>query len=311
MTQPETAYITRFRKFRDSLQASAPDPLTYQKGLLKWGCNTSLGLDKVWESAIPDALKQKDMPALHTIFFHSVRTLLLPHGGTGCDHCSNFWHLLDAAATEGTEELRRVLPAALGRSSNGHPMSVNGINLLLCLLHGEHVPFDRDAAMAKAEKFTATKHPLWERAVVASLLALLRQDPEGFSASLNDVRLSFGKIKCAKYMRLQCLNAYGLAVLARDLLPGDAFRAVRLPEGPSFSVSYIQWRLEQTGLPHDLWFTFPPDLDFVNRALAHPLAVQRVFQPYLHDENPVLSPADRRNWYLDGEAMIQALLREL
>ncbi len=188
--------------------------------------------------------------------------------------CTNFWHLLDAAVTEGTAELRRILPASLGKASNGHPMPVNGVNLLLCLLHGTEVSFDRETVMNKAEKFTKTKHPLWDRSVIACLLALLRRDPEGFSQSLEDVRRSFGRVDCTKYMRLQCLNGYGLAVLAHDLLPAEDFQRVSLPEGPSFSPA-------------------------------------RIHQPYAGSENPHLSAKNRREWHLDGEGMLKELLAEL
>ena len=311
MSQLEEAYFTRFRKFRDTCQARDPDLEKWRRVQIKWASITSQGLDKIWEAAIPEALKAGDMEALHAAFFQSVRILLLPGAAGGCDHCSDFWHLLDAAVTEGTAELRRVLPASLGKASNGHPMLVNGMNLLLCLLHGPEVSFDQEAAMNKAEKFTKTKHPLWERSVVACLLALLRRDMERFSQSLEDVRRSFGRERCEKYMRLQCLNGYGLAVLAHDLLPEEDFQRVRLPEGPSFSRAYLQWRLSLPELPKRLYLTYPEDLDMVNQALAHPLIVQRVYQPYAGSENPLFSAKDRREWYLDGEGMLEELIMEL
>ena len=310
MSQLEEAYFTRFRKFRDTCQARDPDLEKWRRVQIKWASITSQGLDKIWEAAIPEALKGGDMETLHAVFFQSTRTLLLPGNVGGCDHCTNCWRLLDAAVTEGTAELRRVLPASLGKASNGHPMLVNGMNLLLCLLHGPEVSFDQEAAMNKAEKFTQTKHPLWERSVVACLLALLHRDIERFSRSLEDVRRSFGREQCAKYMRLQCLNGYGLAVLAHDLLPEEDFQRVRLPEGPSFSSAYLQWRLALEELPKRLYFTYPEDLDMMNRALAHPLAVQRIHQPYAGSENPLLS-SKRQEWYLDEEGMLEELLAEL
>ena len=190
-------------------------------------------------------------------------------------------------------------------------MLVNGMNLLLCLLHGAEVSFDKETAIKKAEKFTKIKHPLWERSVIACLLALLRRDIGGFSQSLEDVRCSFGRVQCAKYMRLQCLNGYGLAVLAHDLLPEEDFQQIRLPEGPSFSPAYLQWRLARVELPERLYFTYPEDLDLMNRALVHPMMVQRIYQPHAGSENPHLSAKDRLEWYLDGEGMLEELLAEL
>ena len=311
MGQLEDAYFARFREFQNNFQAANPDPEKWDRVQIKWAHITSHDLDAVWEAAIPEALKIGDMAALHAVFFQSTRILLLPGNANSCDHCTNFWYLLDAAATEGTAELRRILPASLGKAAHGHPMPVNGVNLLLCLLHGADVPFNQEAVMHKAEKFIQTKHPLWERSVVACLLALLRRDTEGFSRSLEDVRCSFGRVQCAKYMRLQCLNGYGLAVLAHDLLPAEDFRRVCLPEGPSFSRTYLQWRLALTELPKCLYFTYPEDLDMMNRALLHPITVQRTYQPYVGSENPHLSAKDRREWHLNGEGMLEELLAEL
>lgn len=309
MNDAESNYIARFRKMRDAFEKSSPGD--WRKDLIKWSAVTSQGLGAVWEDAIPKALKQGDLETLHSIFFQYTRMFLFPGAHSGCDHCSRFWHLLDAAATEGTGELRRVLPASLGRASNGAALPIHCTNLLMCLLHGSEVPFDREAVMEKAEKFTRTKNPAWDRSVVSCLLAILRQDPAGVTESLEAVRASFGRVKCAKFMRLQCLNAYGLAVLAHDFLPEQTFREVRLPEGPNFSPAYIQWRLALTELPQRLYFTYPEDLDLMNRALARPVAVQRIYQYHLHDENPCLSPADRKRWYLDEDAMLEAFMADL
>lgn len=303
MSNAEENYIARFRKMRDTFKESSPGD--WRKDLIKWSAVTSQGLDALWEDAIPKALKRGDMEALHSIFFQSTRMFLIPGWHSGCDHCSRFWHLLDAAATEGARELRRVLPASLGKASNGAALPVHATNLLLCLLHGPEVPFDQENVMEKAEKFTQTKNPVWDRSLVSCLLAILRQDPAGVSESLEAVRASYGRVKCAKFMRLQCLNAYGLAVLAYDFLPEEIFREVRLPEGPNFSRAYIRWRLAQTELPQRLYFTYPEDLDLMNRALARPVAVQRIFQYHLHDENPRLSPAVRKQWYLNEDAMLE------
>ena len=311
MNQLEDTYFTRFRDFLKSTQTEDSDLKKWQKAHIFWGKITSQGLNEIWEAAIPAELKKGNMDALHAAFFQSTRILLLPSIAGGCDHCTNFWHLLDAAVTEGTAELRRILPASLGKASNGHPMPVNGVNLLLCLLHGTEVSFDRETVMNKAEKFTKTKHPLWDRSVIACLLALLRRDPEGFSQSLEDVRRSFGRVDCTKYMRLQCLNGYGLAVLAHDLLPAEDFQRVCLPEGPSFSPAYLQWRLALPELPKRLYFTYPDDLDLMNQALAHPVRIQRIHQPYAGSENPHLSAKNRREWHLDGEGMLKELLAEL
>ena len=90
MNQLEDAYFARFRKFRNTCQASDPAPEKWRRAQIKWANISSSGLDKIWEAAIPEALKRGDMEALHAAFFQSVRGLLLPGNASGCDHCSNF-----------------------------------------------------------------------------------------------------------------------------------------------------------------------------------------------------------------------------
>ena len=71
MSQLEDAYFTRFRKFRDTCQARDPDLEKWRRVQIKWASITSQGLDKIWEAAIPEALKGGDMETLHAVFFQS------------------------------------------------------------------------------------------------------------------------------------------------------------------------------------------------------------------------------------------------
>lgn len=84
-----------------------------------------------------------------------------------------------------------------------------------------------------------------------------------------------------------------------------------MPEGPSFSHAYFQWRLALTELPKRLYFTYPEDLDLMNRAHARPVAVQRIHQSYAESNNPYLSAKNCREWYLDGDRMLEEFLAEL
>ena len=49
----------------------------------------------------------------------------------------------------------------------------------------------------------------------------------------------------------------------------------------------------------------------MNQVLAHPVAVQRIYQPYAESNNPYRSAKDCREWYLDGDGMLEEFLAEL
>lgn len=310
------AYLERFEKsvqtlYEKYLESGRTED--FRKLLIKWGLTScQSAYQAVWEQAIPEALRAGDWEALHRCFFQSSRMHLLPRLSGGFDHCARLWALLDATTCEGAALLSRVLPPELGLSQNGHPMLVHGTNLLLCLLHNtpEHTAFDPERVIAGAEKFTATKHPLWERSVVGFLLALLRRDTAGMTEQLQAACSSYGKISCEKYRKLQCVSACGLLILARDLLPEEQFRQIGLPRAANFSQAYFTWRLSHPEVENRLYFPYPESLDTLNRALLHPVAVQEIYQPYLHTDNPLLA-RHRRTWHLNEDAMLEALVQDL
>ena len=221
-----SAYMTRFGAMYDRLRSGTEEERDFQKAVVKWMGYISSEYQRILESVIFSSLQTGDFETLHRCFFQVTRTRLLPGMAGGLDHCQDLWPLLDCAACEGPEELYRLLPPELGMSGNGHPMLVCAMNLLMCLLYNrEEAPrFDEAAPIRRAEKFLSTKRPLWERSVVGFLLCLLRRDTAGMTDHLQSACASYGQLKtAAKYQKLQCLNAYGLVVLAKMLLPQEAF----------------------------------------------------------------------------------------
>lgn len=61
MNQLEDAYFAHFQEFRETFQAADPDPEKWRRVQIKWGNIASNDLDKIWEAAIPEALKRGDM----------------------------------------------------------------------------------------------------------------------------------------------------------------------------------------------------------------------------------------------------------
>lgn len=304
-----SAYMTRFGAMYDRLHSGTEEERDFQKAVVKWMGYISSDYQRILESVISSSLQTGDFETLHRCFFQVTRTRLLPGMAGGLDHCQDLWPLLDCAACEGPKELYRLLPPELGMSRNGHPMLVCAMNLLMCLLYNrEGVPrFDEAAEIRRAEKFLSAKRPLWERSVVGFLLCFLRRDTAGMTDHLQSACASYGQLKtAAKYQKLQCLNAYGLVVLAKMLLPQEAFSELRPPEAPNFSGAYLSWRLTQAELPLEPCFTYPEPYTLANRILAQPVAVRRLFQPGLERED--LTPRERNTWYQDEAAMLEQFI---
>lgn len=260
---------------------------------------------EIFEKEIGTAVNNTDYVKLKSVFYHATRIKLLPLSSSGYDHCSVIWPLLDLLACDDFDHIYRVLPEGLPISANGFPMYINATNLLLCLLYNtvENEIYEQDKVVEKAEKFIATKKPLWERSVVACILALLKHDTTSFSVNLQKVCESYSKVSCAKYMKLQCQNAYGLIVLAKHFLTEEEFPKVEYPEYKNFAKGYIDWFLNQKELPNDLCFAYENSLEELNSILKKPVAVTRIHQPYLDSDNPYISSREKKAWYMDLKKM--------
>lgn len=236
---------------------------------------------------------------------------MLPIGSSGYDHCDRLWPLLDLLACDNFNNIYRVFPEGLPISANGYPMYVYGTNLLLCLLYnledGNAYPMDK--IVNKAEKFAASKKPLWERSVISCLLGIMQGDVSRTSEGLQDVCAGFMKADVAKYMKMQCQNAYGLMILAKHFLSEEKFAQIIFPEHKSFSVNYMAWLLEQKELLGEPCIVYDLSGEEINDILKKKIAVTRIYQPYLNSDNSYLSAQEKKAYYLDFEKMLTEFLQ--
>lgn len=264
----------------------------------------------VYEKQIAEAVKENNFSKLKSVFYHAAKVKLLPCASSGYDHCDRLWHLLDLLACAGVDNIYRILPEGLPLSQNGYAMYVNGINILLCLLYNtdENAVYVQDKVVAKAEKFAASKKPMWECSVISCLLAIMNHDVSGFSENLQRVCDSYNKMSIAAYMKMQCQNAYGLLILAKHFWSEEEFVAVTLPKYKNFSKGYIEWLFAQEKLSDELCVTYEAPLEIMNDILKKPVAVTRIYQPYLHSDNACLSNFEKKAWYMDHDKMMEEFL---
>lgn len=301
----ETRFLEKFQNFEKKYDG---DPKGFRRGLMLL-LRTAQHFDP--EREIAACLADKDWERLNDLFFQLTRLGLLPGATTGYDHSGRLWSMLDLAACQGPEAVRRYLPPELGPAKNGIAMYVHGMNLLLCLLYckGKKQIYDVGRALEDAERFTQTKRPLWERGVVQFLICLYEDRPAGMRNALRDVCTGYGQLTLPRYKKIQCLNAYGLMVLARAFAPEEVFREVRIEEGKNFSLGYLNWRLSQGELTPRLYLPYPDPAGAANLLLLAEPGPERVAQLKLGDKR--YSPRDQKNWYEDDRRMVEELLAKL
>ncbi len=303
-------YMDDLKRFAESAgkKDNMGSPEYYRK-VLKCIQGGNSYLQAVYEELLGQFVKENDFEGLRSVFYHEAKVGFLP-SSSGYDHCWHLWSLLDLLACADVENVYRVFPEGLPLSGNGYPMYVNGTNVLLCLLYntGDSTVYAQDKVMAKAEKFVTSKKPIWERAVVSALLAVLTADVPRFLEALQNVCAGYGKMDIAPYKKIQCQNAYGLIMLARRFWTEEEFAAVVMPEAENFSKSYSEWLLGQEKLPDDLCITYEAPIEKVNGILKKPVAVTRIYQKYLDSDSAYLSSAEKKAWYLDCDRMMEELL---
>ena len=265
--------------------------------------------ESFYEERLTHAVKAEDYAGLQRIFYQIARIMLLP-SKSGYDHCDRLWPLLDLLACADADNLCRILPEGLPSAANGYPMYIHGTNVLLCLLYntGDKAVYAQEQITAKAEKFTTSKKAAWERAVVSCLLAVLQHDSNRLSENLQNLCTGFHRADVAPYRKMQCQSAYGLLMLARHFWTAEEFAAVAWPDDKNFSQGYVKWLLAQEHLPDELCVTYEAPLTELNAILKKPVPVTRIYQKYLDSDNPHLSNAEKKAWYLDADGMMEELL---
>ena len=287
------------------------DKFTYYQKMFTFLKAANSDVQTVYEECIAEALKEEDFAKLQSAFLHSAKSKMLPAGASGYDHCDRLWSLLDLLACDDFENVYRVLPEGLPVSTNGYPMYIHGTNILLCLLYNsaDKAVYPADKIVEKAEKFAASKKPLWERSVILCLLGITRGDAVKISDGLQQVCAGFAKVDAAKYMKMQCQNAYGLLVLAKHFLSEEKFAQIKYPECKNFSKNYISWLLEQNVFPEELCITYAPPMEELNEIFRKQIAITRIHQPYLNSDNSYLSARDKKVHHMDTDKMLKEFLQ--
>lgn len=270
-----------------------------------------------YEGWLRECLERKDWNGLNNLIFQVNRHALLPvpSGGGGYDHCGQFLNLLSALACGDLDTVERIFPYELGLTSNGYPFYVIAGNLFLALWYKWNGVDSNELllkkALPKAEKFIISKKPQWERAVTAYLLALCKEDMTEAGNRLQEVCNAYMRSDMAPVKKLLCVEVHGLYCLAFYILPKEQYQQIVMPEHKNFSKTYAAWRMEHQKPELELYFKYPETMELVNRIYLAPVARTKLHQPYLEQDNPYMSAKEKKQWHLNGEAMLEDFVKYL
>lgn len=216
------------------------------------------------------AFRNHDYELLHNAIYHYNKHRLLNIHASGYDHCTYLWEVLDSMACNDVQVIEKCYPVELGLSNNGYPFYIVGSNLLMALWYKNQEWME--LAYSEGDKFLGQKKALWERAIVAYLMALSNHDPVKATEELSNVCKHSVRLDRPKLYKCFCTEAHGLYQLARYILPEEEFSRIGLPDNDNFCQGLISWQQEH-GYPEQGKFIiqYPGELEVMNRILELPL----------------------------------------
>lgn len=216
------------------------------------------------------AFQHKDYELLNDSIYHNTKHRLLNLSASGYDHCGYFWEVMDGMACNYKDIIGKCYPIELGLSNNGYPLWIVASNLFMALWYKNEQWMER--AYPAGEKFLSQKKGLWEKAIVAYLMALSDHDMEKATEELNNVCKYSTRIDRPKLYKCFCTEAHGLYQIARYILSEEDFNRIGLPDHDNFCKGLISWQKEHE-YPEKgkLILRYPDELDVMNHILELPL----------------------------------------
>ncbi|MED3549372.1 hypothetical protein [Cytobacillus praedii] len=219
---------------------------------------------------LSQAFQNNDYELLNNAIYHYSKHRLLDIKAGGYDHCLYFWNVMDSMACNYKEAVEKCFPEELGLCKNGYPFYVVASNLLMSLWYKNQQWME--LAYPAGEKFLRQKKGLWEKAIVAYLMALSKNDIEKATEALCDVCKYSTRLDRPKIYKCFCTEAQGLYQIARYILSEDDFNRIEMPMNDNFCKGLISWQSEHHYPEKGKMIVhYPEKLDVMNHILDLPL----------------------------------------
>ena len=227
-------------------------------------------IDNPYLLGLSIAFQNNDYELLNNSIYHYSKHRLLDITSAGYDRCWYFWNCLDGMACNYKEIIEKCYPVELGLCNNGYPFYVVASNLLMSLWYENQQWME--IAYPAGEKFLRQKKGLWEKAIIAYLMALSNNDMDKATEELSNVCKYSTRLDRPKLYKCLSTEAHGLYQLARYILSEDEFNQIGLPDNDNFCKGLISWQREHEYPEKGKFILHYPDkLDVMNRILELPL----------------------------------------
>ncbi|RUO33176.1 hypothetical protein [Aliidiomarina soli] len=211
-----------------------------------------------------NALIQNDPQSLLNTLYSFNRYNQVIHNSSGYDHGGYAWKALYGYAANDDVYIDFVLPRSL-------PLSVGRVSCHIvtdCIIALRNPEF-HDTAVDSAERFLQNKRSNNDRALVGTMLSILKNDAELFSHNLQE---SVNNHRRAKWsyswglLKLMPILSYGMLAVAKRYLSNDQWAQVELPEHPLWWPEFVAHNEAQGYQPGEHLIEFDGELSFMNDA---------------------------------------------
>ncbi len=190
---------------------------------------------------LAESLRTNDYSYLDNALYTYINAYLVKDMtlASGYDHCISTWNLTPFVLCSGRfDTLQKIYPKECGLSKNGMTFLVVATNLIMYLYY--RLEEQKDRVTERTEKYLSGKDSTENKAIVAALYALMKNDFEEFSKEL--VNICNGRKKSREYGENKFTKSFsfyslGLCNFAAYLYPDDAKKTV-IPDSDNFLTDY-------------------------------------------------------------------------
>lgn len=245
-----------------------------------------------------EAVQKREWQSVNDYLYQEVCYWLVPsdHGGSGYDHCFNFYPSVEAFACGAEHILENIYPYELGLTENGYDFYVAGSNLIIAKYYNDEEMLKQ--AMATADKFTKSRASKWERLAIQFLLDILNKDFEAANVDLLNVCKGYSRIqKAFQSIHDICIPAHGLYCIAKSWITKEEFTKIKMPVHKTFIQGYAQWRVDNPTLILKPYMVYPKEMDIYNKIYAMPIARTLLTQERFTERSKIRPVIDNRRMF--------------
>lgn len=230
------------------------------------------------------AFQNIDYELLNNAIYQSARQQLLNNALIASVHNHPFVlkEVLNSFACNDFDIVQNFFPKNLEHSKDLNYSAVT-INLMMVLYY-EQTEL-RDAALKIADKFLDKKTILWHKYIVMYLKAIINEDAKEASLCLQELCFAYQVMEHSVmklYNKLsKCFSSqiHGLYRFVR-FVNKELHKNITQPTHFCFDPEFEIWQLKNNYPSGKLFYTYPPELNYMNKILEAKIPTVTLYNPY-------------------------------